>query len=144
MTHPRLSPRQCHELVEHESFVHLDVRTVPEFEQGHPLGAYNVPLEEPTESGAADNPLFIPVVMKVFERAQPIVVGCRSGKRSRRAAELLSLAGYRVVEQRAGYQGSRDPFGRVIERGWLQEGLPTKEQAEPGRDYASLRARAER
>ena len=120
-------------------YVYLDVRTVPEFDAGHPAGAYNVPLQLAGEQGMVDNPDFLAVVQASFARDQPLVLGCRSGNRSRSAALLLLQAGYRdVVDQRAGYSGARDAFGQLQERGWQDEQLPCAQEALPGRDYESL------
>jgi rhodanese-related sulfurtransferase len=137
---PRLSAQECAQLVASEGYLYLDVRSVPEFEQGHPHGAFNIPLQEPAEHGMRDNPQFLELAIATFAREQPLVVGCRSGNRSQTAAAQLLRAGFsHVVEQRAGFHGCRDPFGRVIERGWLALGLPCAAGPQPGRDYASLR-----
>ena len=47
-------------------------------------------------------------------------LGCAAGMRSRQAAQALEAAGFaHVVDQRAGWDGARDPFGQVVEKGWL-------------------------
>jgi rhodanese-related sulfurtransferase len=136
----RVSAREAHELMEREGFVYLDVRSVPEFEAGHPRGAYNLPLREPVADGMRDNPDFLRQVAAHFARDQKLVIGCQSGVRSLRAAELLLAEGYSgVLEQRAGMDGVRDAFGRVREPGWRAEGLPVALSAEPGRSYAELK-----
>jgi hypothetical protein len=59
-----------------------------------------------------------------------------------RAAEALTADGYtHVIDQRAGFEGPRDAFGRVLEPGWSPAGLPV-EQVTPGGSYAELRAKA--
>ena len=40
----RISPEEARALVEDQGYSYLDVRSVPEFEAGHPVGAYNIPL----------------------------------------------------------------------------------------------------
>lgn len=136
----RVSPREAHALMEHEGFAYLDVRSVPEFEQGHPAGAYNVPWLGPSEEGMTPNLHFAAEVAAVLPPEQAVVVGCASGVRSLEAAKSLQLQGYlQVVEQRAGMSGVRDPFGRVQERGWRDEGLPVSMQAEPGRSHRQIR-----
>jgi rhodanese-related sulfurtransferase len=137
----RVSPREAHALMEHEGYVYLDVRTVPEFEQGHPTGAYNVPWAVPGEQGLVVQPTFLAQVQSVLQREARIVVGCASGVRSREAAARLETAGFvHVVEQRAGSDGVRDPFGRIRERGWRDEGLPLSTQAAPGRSQREIAA----
>lgn len=97
--------------------IYLDVRSDEEFEAGRPAGAINVPAEALR---------FVErVEARIPHRAQTIVVACEKGVRSYGAAYALLEAGYEdVVEFRAGYAGRRDGFGRVLERGWRDAGLP--------------------
>lgn len=62
----------------------LDVRTPAEYAGGHLDGAMNVPVDE------------IEPRMSEIPRGQPVVVYCRSGARSARAASALRAAGYEV------------------------------------------------
>ena len=135
----RVSAREAHELMRREGYLYLDVRSVPEFEQGHPEGAYNVPIAHPGDAAPVPNRAFVREVVRLFPLHTPLVVGCASGVRSRQAAELLAAAGFsRVVEQRAGMLGVRDPFGRLKERGWRDEELPVAVTAVAGRSYREL------
>lgn len=125
-----------------EGWVFLDVRSVPEFEQGHPTGAYNVPLLHMGPGGMTPNPEFLDVVRACFPKEQRIVVGCRSGGRSLRAAEMLKSTGYaEVVDQRSGFDGARDAFGQLVEPGWRAAGLPVATRSEPGRSWEELSRR---
>jgi rhodanese-related sulfurtransferase len=138
---PRVSAREAHALLRAQGYAYLDVRSVPEFDAGHPEGAYNVPIAEPAPEGMRDNPRFLAEVEVLFAKSAPLVVGCASGVRSLRAAELLRAQGFtRVVEQRAGMEGVRDAFGRVKEKGHRAEGLPVATRAAPGRNHAEVRA----
>lgn len=138
-TSQRISAREAHELVTQHGYVYLDVRTVAEFDTGHPHGAYNVPL---LLSEGVPNTQFVAEVERALGKQQKLVVGCASGVRSLRAQELLTAAGFvDVVEQRAGTEGVRDPFGRVKEKGYRAEGLPLATHAEPGRSHAELKVR---
>ena len=120
-----MSPREAHELMTSACFVYLDVRTQPEFDEGHPPGAYNVPLQHAGDDGLVDNHEFVAQVRALFSADAGIVVGCAAGVRSLRAAQVLEESGFtNLVEQRAGMSGIRDAFGRVRERGWRDEGLP--------------------
>lgn len=126
-----------------EGWVYLDVRSIPEFEAGHPTGAYNVPIMHQTPSGMQPNPDFVPVVTAVFPRDARLVLGCRSGNRSLRAAQILLQAGFEfVVDQRAGLAGTRDPFGQLREPGWEAAGLEIAAEPHPERTYEALLARA--
>jgi len=63
--------------------------------------------------------------------------------RSQLAARALLAAGFTdVVEQRAGHDGVKDAFGRLLEKGWAASGLPCASEPLPGRDYAALRSKA--
>jgi rhodanese-related sulfurtransferase len=135
----RITPQEAHELMTREGYVYLDVRAVQEFEGGHPEGAYNVPLSHLTPHGMQPNERFVDEVSTAFARNTKLVVGCQSGVRSLRAAELLVAAGFKqVVEQRAGLEGVKDAFGRVREPGWRTVGLPLSTTPQPGRAYAEL------
>jgi rhodanese-related sulfurtransferase len=143
VTHPRVSAGDAHALVAERGYVFLDVRSEQEFALGHPEGAYNVPLMQPGQA-VVQNPEFMRVIRARFARESKFVVGCQSGSRSRTAAGLLLAAGYcDVVEQRAGYEGTRDPFGRSTEPGWRAAALPCSCDPLPGRDYASLLSRSQ-
>ena len=139
----RVAPEEALDLVRNEGFVYLDVRSVPEFEQGHPEGAYNVPLMHMGPAGGSPNLDFLPVVEKRFAKDAGIVVGCRTANRSEHAASLMERAGYsRLAIQRAGFAGTRDFFGR-LDPGWGPKGLPTSARAVPGRSWAELSGSAE-
>ena len=76
-------------MTEEKSYIILDVRRPDEYAEGHIPGAINVPNEE---IGAADIP-------ELPDKAQLILVYCRSGRRSKEAAEKLVGLGYtNIVE----------------------------------------------
>lgn len=142
MTVNRVSPVEADELVRMKGYVYVDVRSIPEFEAGHPAGAYNVPFMHQTASGMQPNADFMRVMLAAFPKDAKLVLGCRSGNRSLRAAQLLIQAGYReVVDQRAGTAGARDPFGQLQEPGWEAAGLEIGTEAHPDRRYETLLAR---
>jgi rhodanese-related sulfurtransferase len=136
MSVKRISPEEARELVDREGYTYLDVRSIPEFEAGHPVGAYNVPLNHMGPMGMSPNPEFLSVVQKSFPPDARLVLGCKAGGRSLRAAQMLQAAGYTaVVDQRAGFEGN------ATEPGWRPKGLPVATQAEAGRGYESLRGK---
>ena len=63
----------------------LDVRTVDEFASGHVKGAKLLPYDEITADSAAK---------LIAEKSTPVVVYCRSGRRSKIAVETLQKLGY--------------------------------------------------
>ena len=137
----RVSPHEAEALVREQGYVYLDVRSVPEFEAGHPPGAYNVPILHSTPSGMRPNGNFVGVVLAAFPRDTKLVIGCRSGNRSLQAARVLLQAGFEeVVDQRAGLAGARNPFGQLVEPGWEAAGLGLTQDPHPGRTYEALAA----
>ena len=134
----RIAPHEAAQRMNEEGYLYVDVRSAPEFDQGHPRGAYNVPLLHMGAGGMEPNPDFLEVMKRHFSEDQKIVVGCKAGGRSARAARLLTDEGYtHVLDQRAGYGGARGPFGEVTEPGWQSAGLPVSEAA-PGRRWVDL------
>jgi rhodanese-related sulfurtransferase len=139
----RVSAREAADLLAHEGFVLLDVRSVPEFEAGHPADAFNIPWMHIDARGRAPNDEFVAVVERVFpDKASKLVLSCQSGNRSMQALVALEARGYtHLVDARAGWGGVRDPFGQLTEKGWPAEGLPTETGAGGERSYESLRKR---
>jgi rhodanese-related sulfurtransferase len=120
----------------------VDVRTTQEFDARHPAGALNVPLALMGPSGPAPNSQFLAIMKRLFSLDSKIVVGCATGMRSRRAAEMLSNEGFQdVADQRAGLDGARGPFGGVEEPGWAAAGLPTATGPDDG-SYDQVKARS--
>ena len=72
-----------------KNYIILDVRRADEFAEGHIPGAINVPNEEIGTAEIAELP----------DKSQLILVYCRSGRRSKEAAEKLVALGYtNIVE----------------------------------------------
>ena len=69
------SPRARELLDGDEGYTYLDVRSVPEFENGHPAGAVNIPLVHHDRGAAVPNPDFLRVVETHFDRSAKIIVG---------------------------------------------------------------------
>ena len=140
----RVSPDEAKRRMDDEGYVYVDVRTEAEWAAGHPSGAENVPVMLAGANGMEPNPAFLDVMSALHPKDAKLVVGCRSGQRSLRAAEMLAKAGFtNVVDQRAGFDGARNAFGGVAEPGWQAQGLPVERET-AGRSYAELRARAGR
>lgn len=134
----RLSPKEAKELMD-EGWTYVDVRSEPEFQEGHPTGAFNIPLMHAGPAGLVPNPDFLRVMEAAFSKDAKLVLGCRSGGRSLKAAQLLEAAGYQhIVDQRAGFGGARDQAGRVTEAGWAAEKLPVESGNPPKRSYSDL------
>ena len=136
----RVSPREAKALMD-AGYTYVDVRSEQEFDLGHPTGAVNVPFLRLGSGGLVPNAEFLAVMERAFRRDAKIVVGCRRGDRSLRAAQTLLAAGFEhVADQRAGLDGVRSPFGAVLEAGWTAEGLPIERGARPEATYDGIKA----
>ena len=101
-----------------------------------------MPIQHAGPGGMKPNPDFLAVVGALYAKDAKLVVGCKAGGRSLRAAEMLIGAGYtNIIDQRAGFDGPRDPFGALTEPGWAPAGLPVETET-PGCSYAELAAKA--
>jgi rhodanese-related sulfurtransferase len=137
----RVSAEEASELMQSQGYAYVDVRSVPEFEAGHPEGAYNVPILHMGRHGMSPNPDFLDVMQRRFAKDAKLVVGCRSGGRSLQAAQLLASIGFTdVVDQRAGFEGGMGPGG--FEAGWLPKGLPVATGSPADRSYEALEGKA--
>ena len=138
----RVSPDEAKKLLDEEGYTYLDVRSEPEYQAGHPVGAENVPLMHAGPAGMTPNPDFLAVVQAVYPKDAKLVVGCKAGGRSLKAAEMMIGAGYtNLIDQRAGFDGPRDAFGALSEKGWSPAGLPV-ETTTVGGSYAELKTRS--
>lgn len=94
------APEEAHRLVQ-EGAQFLDVRRRAEYKDGHARGARNLPLHT------------LPQQMPNLDSGQPVVLICRSGRRSASAARLLSRNGFTEVHSVTGGSAS-----------WRSRGLP--------------------
>src|SRR5262252_2144716 len=99
----RVLPAEAASMVA-EGWTYLDVRSIPEFDQGHPPGAANIPLLHFQGGRMVPNQDFQRVVDAAFPRDARLVVGCKAGGRSQQAAALMEAAGFtNLVEMRGGF-----------------------------------------
>lgn len=83
----------------------LDVRTTAEYSEGHIAGSLNINVLDEQFAVMADS---------LLSKDHPVALYCRSGKRSKKAAEVLGKAGYEVFELESGFNG------------WQQAGQPVE------------------
>jgi len=135
-----VTPEEAQALIA-EGHTYVDVRSEPEFEAGHPAGALNVPLSNMGPGGLEPNADFTSVMERAFPKDAKLVIGCKTGGRSRRAVAMLEAAGYTALtDMVAGFAGARDAFGRP-NPGWSQKGLPVETGTPPGTSYADVKKR---
>jgi rhodanese-related sulfurtransferase len=124
-----VSPQEAYDLMQNDSDYHyLDVRSVPEFEDGHPTGATNIPLMNFTPGmGMTPNHEFVQLVDEKFPRDAKLLIGCKSGGRSAQACQIMERMGYtNVANVRGGFVGAVDQMGRLVEPGWSMLNLPVE------------------
>jgi rhodanese-related sulfurtransferase len=107
--------------------VFVDVRSEIEFFYvGHPVGAEHVAFQEPPDWNV--DPHFVAHVKKLVAgvKSRPVVLICRSGRRSVDAGELLERDGFtQVFNVLHGFEGELDEhMHRGRRNGWRHDGLP--------------------
>lgn len=107
---PSVSAEVFAQRIAEKRVVVVDVRTAKEFAEGHIDGAINVVWDANFETHLeAAN----------IGKKKTVAVYCRSGRRSKAAAQVLVAKGYRVVELGTGYIGWQQ---------WQQQTTNHKEQ----------------
>lgn len=81
----------------------LDVRTADEYSEGHLATAINIDVTSPD---------FLQQASSTLSKEDKVYLYCRSGKRSLKAAQLLTKEGYQVVNLKTGILG------------WISAGKP--------------------
>lgn len=129
-----ITPPKAWELVSHDPrAVIIDVRSSMEFLfVGHPVGSVHVPWIDAPEWTV--NPHFVTEVRKVMlggigsggGHDAPVILICRSGKRSLEAGKLLLGNGFNeVYNVSEGFEGELDAnHHRSTTGGWRFHGLP--------------------
>jgi rhodanese-related sulfurtransferase len=142
MSIQQISAEETHALMTQDpGIIYLDVRTVSEFEAGHPPAALNIPVVVPNPAirKMTPNPGFLPTIEANIPKDAKIIVGCMSGGRSQYAAEVLEDAGYQnVANMQGGFGGARDQMGRLLVPGWQDCGLPEEGGDGDEKSYEAL------
>jgi rhodanese-related sulfurtransferase len=130
-----LSPKQAWQLMQDDSrAVLVDIRSSMEYLfVGHPKGAVHIPwIDEPDWE---INPEFVTDIRKLMlggvvcaddQGCAPVILICRSGKRSLEAGRALIRAGVKnVMHVDEGFEGELDEdHHRSTTGGWRFHGLP--------------------
>jgi len=123
-----LLPNDAHAFLQSEpDALFIDCRSDAEyFFVGHAAGSMHVPWYDAPDWEL--NPQFVADVKKLAGHAldRPVVLICRSGRRSVEAGEALEQAGFgRVINVLHGFEGDLDDRRqRGNLNGWRHDGLP--------------------
>lgn len=102
-----LSVEDFSSLIQDEEVQRLDVRTLAEYSEGHITKSMNINvLDDASFSSMADS---------LLQKDKPVALYCRSGKRSKKAAKILSEKGYKIFELDKGFN-AWEQAGKEIER----------------------------
>lgn len=82
----------------------LDVRSAAEFAAGHIPNAGNIDVTQSDFAANANDELVKDKVVAVY---------CRSGKRSKMAADILTKEGFKVIELNHGFMGWEDAGKKI-------------------------------
>ena len=91
-------------LIQDESVQRLDVRTMAEYSEGHIPGTININVLDDSFAAMADS---------MLQKDKPVALYCRSGKRSKKAAAILSEKGYKVYELDKGFNAWQEAGEKV-------------------------------
>ena len=142
-----INSQEAYDLMEADpEYIYLDVRSVPEFEAGHPIRAINIPIMNfAPGTGMSPNQDFQAVVEAALAKDAKLVVGCKTGGRSARACELMGQLGYtNLANVWGGFVGAMDNMGRVSEPGWSMLNLPTCTACGDEARYETLAAKSQK
>ncbi len=93
VTYEHISQEEAKQIMDSgEDYVLLDVRTQAEFDEVHIPGAICIPNETISDTEPEELP----------DKEQQILVYCRSGNRSRQAADKLAKMGYTNIKEFGG------------------------------------------
>ena len=93
-------------LIEDASVQRLDVRTMAEYSEGHIPGTININVLDDS---------FAVMAASTLQKDKPVALYCRSGKRSKKAAAILSEKGYKVYELDKGFNAWQEAGEKVEE-----------------------------
>lgn len=100
-----MSAEDFDSIIRNEDVQRLDVRTLAEYSEGRIAKTININVMDESFASMADS---------LLQKEKPVALYCRSGKRSKKAARILSDKGYKVFELDKGFN-SWEAAGKEIE-----------------------------
>ena len=94
-----LSVDEFEKAIADPNVIRLDVRTQEEWEEGHIPGSIYIDVQKED---------FLEKALALLPKDKTIAVNCRTGKRSKTAAGILSDEGYTVIDLNTGFEGWKD------------------------------------
>lgn len=101
-----LNSDQFEQLIQDPNIQLVDVRTLAEYTEGHLPGSLQLNVLDTEFSTCADS---------LLEPGRPVAVYCKSGRRSRKAAKLLTEKGFKVYNLDKGFLNWKE-LGKDIEQ----------------------------
>ena len=89
-----VTPPEFQEVIADTAVQVLDSRTAEEYADGHIARAINIDVLKDD---------FADIATKTLDARRTVAVYCRSGRRSKKAAQILTENGYTVIELNKGY-----------------------------------------
>lgn len=89
-----VTPPEFQEVIADTAVQVLDSRTAEEYADGHIARATNIDVLKDD---------FADIATKTLDARRTVAVYCRSGRRSKKAAQILTEKGYTVIELNKGY-----------------------------------------
>ncbi len=121
-----LNPKEAFDFLQaNPEAVFIDVRSEMEYMfVGHPRGSIHIPWVDGPEWEI--NPMFVAHVRKASSVNRPVLLICRSGRRSADAGLALENAGLKeIYNVEHGFEGDLDDtHHRNSHNGWRFDGLP--------------------
>jgi rhodanese-related sulfurtransferase len=102
-TYQNLNSDEFEKLIAGQDIQLLDVRTAEEYDEAHLQGSINIDVLQDSFAQKAG---------EVLKKDVPVAVYCKSGRRSRNAADILVKQGYQVYNLDSGITG------------WIADGKP--------------------
>lgn len=101
-----MSVEEFDTFIQSDDVQRLDVRTLAEYSEGHITKTVNINVMDDSFAVMADS---------LLQKDKPVAVYCRSGKRSKKAATILSEKGYKIFELDKGFSAWQ-AAGKEIEK----------------------------
>lgn len=140
-----VSPQEALDLLKNPATYLVDVRSIAEYYLvGHPVQAFNIPRTfwSETLQTFEPNENFVQDLRERFRTSDILVFICRSGGRSRKAAEEARKAGFsEVYNVNEGFEGEKDEKGLRTAGGWRNSGLPYTYEIDPDLIYRATKVK---